>query len=421
MKNGKIANKITKQMIKFSESISYRLSKPLKRLITEIIYGIQASKDIKLSNISRALKEDIPLIKTENRLSRNLSKFDLTKKISEGILALSKNKIKEDTILALDITDLRKEYGKEMENLAPVYNGSKKEIGMGWWLIDIIGADVKGEKIIPLYQKIYSQNEEGFISENEYIINAIKEVNSFHKGKGIWAIDRGGDRNVIFKTLIIDIKSEFVIRLTEKRNLIINDRQESISQIVSKCKYKEQISMKVNKEGVEKKFKLFCGSEIVRLPFYQYKDLKIVVIKGFGDEPIILLTSLLDKEPKEILEIYLTRWKCEESFRFIKQAYNLEDIRIRKWQGLKNLIGLILAVFYFVSVELAQKIKLNILLQKIYKKAKRFFEIPPFKHYAIVDGLYRILFSFKGIKEFIKKASQEGFIQRWFTLFIILK
>jgi hypothetical protein len=30
-----------------------------------------------------------------------------------------------------------------------------------------------------------------------------------------------------------------------------------------------------------------------------------------------------------IVEIYLTRWKCEESFRYIKQCYNLEDIRVR--------------------------------------------------------------------------------------------
>jgi hypothetical protein len=400
-KNGKTANKITKQMLKFSEAVSKGLKKPLKKFVTEMIYGIQASKDVKLSNISRALKEDIPLIKTENRLSRNLSKFDLTENISKGILESSVNKIREDTILALDLTDLRKEYARKMENLAKIYNGSKKEIATGWWLIDVIGADIEGEKIIPIYQKIYSQNEEGFISENEYIINAIKEVNSFHKNKGIWAIDRGGDRDIIFKNLI-DIEAKFVIRLTERRNLIVNNKEESISKIVSRCKCKEQIEMKVNRDDVEKKFNLACSFWIVKLPTCQYKDLKIVVIKGFGGEPIILLTSILDKGLKEILEIYLTRWKCEESFRFIKQAYNLEDVRIRKWQGLKNLISLILAVFYFISVELAQKTKLNILLQKIYKKAKRFFEIPAFKHYAIADGLYRILFFFKGIKEFIK-------------------
>jgi hypothetical protein len=41
----------------------------------DMLYGIQNAKDIKLSEISRALCEDIDLIKTENRLSRNLMKL----------------------------------------------------------------------------------------------------------------------------------------------------------------------------------------------------------------------------------------------------------------------------------------------------------------------------------------------------------
>ena len=60
------------QMSKFSGIISKSFKKPKKRLIKEMLYGIQASKDVKLSNISRTLKEDQPLIKTEDRLSRNL-------------------------------------------------------------------------------------------------------------------------------------------------------------------------------------------------------------------------------------------------------------------------------------------------------------------------------------------------------------
>jgi len=35
-----------------------------------MLYGIQASKDVKLSNISRTLKEEQSLIKTEDRLSK---------------------------------------------------------------------------------------------------------------------------------------------------------------------------------------------------------------------------------------------------------------------------------------------------------------------------------------------------------------
>jgi hypothetical protein len=53
------------QLSKFSGIISKRFTKPKQRLIKEILYGIQASKDIKLSNIARTLKED------QVRLRRN--------------------------------------------------------------------------------------------------------------------------------------------------------------------------------------------------------------------------------------------------------------------------------------------------------------------------------------------------------------
>ena len=66
------------QLSKFSEIISKGFKKPKKRLIKEMLYGIQASKDVKLSNISRTLKEEQSLIKTEDRLSRNLDDEDFT-------------------------------------------------------------------------------------------------------------------------------------------------------------------------------------------------------------------------------------------------------------------------------------------------------------------------------------------------------
>jgi hypothetical protein len=38
----------------------------------QMLYGIQASTDVKLSNIARSLNEEIALVKTESRLSRNI-------------------------------------------------------------------------------------------------------------------------------------------------------------------------------------------------------------------------------------------------------------------------------------------------------------------------------------------------------------
>jgi hypothetical protein len=52
------------QLSKFSGIISKDLPKAKQRLVREMIYGIQAAKDVKLSNITRSLNESLPLMKT---------------------------------------------------------------------------------------------------------------------------------------------------------------------------------------------------------------------------------------------------------------------------------------------------------------------------------------------------------------------
>ena len=60
---------------------------------------------------------------------------------------------------------------------------------------------------------------------------------------------------------------------------------------------------------------------------------------------------------------------------------------------------LILAVAYFATVYLGDKLKLKMLVERIYLVSKRFFGVPTFFNYAIADGLYNLLFAEKtGIK-----------------------
>ena len=88
--NARTVAAIKGQLSKFSGIIAHELSKAKRRLIREMIYGIQASKDIKLSNITRSLNESIPLIKTEDRLSRNLDDEDFTEAMNNQICRLRK-------------------------------------------------------------------------------------------------------------------------------------------------------------------------------------------------------------------------------------------------------------------------------------------------------------------------------------------
>ena len=122
-------------------------SEPLAGFVSQMLFGIQSSQDVKLSNIGRALQEKIPLIRTEKRLSRNLKSAELEKELTPQLVRMGSSRIQPNTVLALDLSDVRQEYAQKMENLAMVRDGSAGELHLGSWLCDVTGAEVNGGEV----------------------------------------------------------------------------------------------------------------------------------------------------------------------------------------------------------------------------------------------------------------------------------
>ena len=394
MQDSKLRSRLKAQLTKFALQLSEGLSRPLQKFVTQMLFGVQASQDVKLSNIARSLREDIALIKTEDRLSRNLDASELEGHVSERLAAMGSRRVEQDTVLCLDISDLRKEYAQKMEYLAQVRDGSTGELHVGYWLCDITGAEVKSSEIVPLYQKLYSAEAENFQSENAEILAAVDLVGGHTRGRGIWALDRGGDRRQLLEPLL-ERGARFVIRSTGKRLVVDRHRLKgSLAEVGGRCRLRYPARVIKIEGGKEKVYQLRYGTEPVRLPGRE-EELHLVVVAGFGQEPLLLLTNLPVARDSEslwwIVQIYLTRWKIEETFRFLKQSYNLEDIRVLRYQRLKNLVVLVTAAAYFAATFLGQRLKLKILCEKLLIISLRFFGIPPFRFYALADGIRKIL------------------------------
>jgi hypothetical protein len=62
-----------------------------------------------------------------------------------------------------------------------------------------------------------------------------------------------------------------------------------------------------------------------------------------------------------------------------------------KYQRLKNLVVLVTAAAYFAATFLGQRMKLRILCEKLLIISHRFFGIPPFRFYALADGIKNVL------------------------------
>jgi hypothetical protein len=398
--DSRLAAKIKSQITRFAGRLTDGWPKTLRRFVGQVLYGIQAAEDVKVSNIARSLNEAIPLIKTENRLCRNLASEDLTDRINQFLMWDGAGVVREDTVLALDLGDLSKKYARCMEHLATVRDGSTGELSKGYWLCEVIAAHPYGDRIMPLYGELYSQAAEGFESENAEMLRAIERVSQATDKRGIWAIDRGGDRRKILIPLI-DRQLQFVVRQDGDRHILLASGTKcSVQEASRRCATPIQRTVEVERNGRRTRLVLHLGSMLVKLPERSYTPLWLVVIRGFGEQPIMLLTNVAPTPDRQhavwIADIYLTRWKCEEAYRFTKQAYGLEDVRVRSYVALRNVYALVTAVLYFVSVVIGAKAKLNLLFKQVCEKAKRFYEIATFYQYAVADGIHRLLFASPG-------------------------
>ena len=395
--DSKLGSKIKSQITRFAGRLTEGMDKVTRRWVSEMLYGIQASKDVKVSEVARSLNEPIALIKTENRLCRNLAEQDVTERVNRWTAWEGSAAVDEDTVLAIDLGDIRKTYAKKMEYLGNVRDGSTGDIVPGYWVCEVLAARPNGDRVTPLYGELYAQKAEDFESENSQILKAIGLVSAATDKKGIWAIDRGGDRRKIIIPLL-DGKLQFVIRQDGDRHILLpRGAKRSVADAARWCRTPFEKVVEIEREGHVEKKHLKLGSMPVRLPERPAVPLWLVVIRGLAAHPILLLTNVPPKPGQNhaewIGEIYLTRWKCEEAYRFIKQSYHLEDVRVRSYIALRNTYVLIHAVFYFVSVVIATKSKLNLIFKKVCEKAKRFYEIATFFQYAIADGIHRLLFA----------------------------
>lgn len=400
MSISQINYKLQEQIKNFSGKLSGGLNKTGGRFIAQAIYGILKRKSVRLSNIARSLNESIPLIKTENRLSRQLNREGLDTCISKSIIEESSKRIKKETLLVLDLSDIRKNYAEKMEYLTKVRDGSTGEIVKGYWLLEIIGFNKKQSELLPLYSELYSSISPKFVSENVEIFDAIDLVRDSIGTKGTWVMDRGCDRNKIFKYLIKH-EHNFIIRLKGNRNLIYKDQEILTGEMIkySKILYRESI-VKTGK-GEKKVIPLTYRYLKVKLPNIK-KNLYLLIIEGFGEKPLMLLTTIKLKRKfkllQDILSSYISRWKIEETIRFVKQSYNLEDIRLLRYRSLRNMIAIVLAVIYFVAVHLGGRTRLEILARYAIEASKLLFGIPDFRYYTITDGIHEIFSKFlKGI------------------------
>ena len=398
MDYSRIARKLREKVAGFSGELSKGLPKVAERFVREMVYGIQASQSVVLTKIGRMLEEPISLKKVQGRLSRQLLRRGMGEKVQRNLLLMASKHVGEDTLLILDPSDIRKKYARKMQYLATVHDSSEGELASGYWTCNVVATEVDGSKIVPLVGRLYSAESPEFVSENVEILGVMDMVLEAVKKRGLWVIDRGGDRRNLIVPMLKK-QCRFLIRLIGNRNLLWAGKEMLASEIAKDCPmiYSETI-VKID-DGKEKVYHLEFGYRNVKFSGRK-ETLGLLVVRGFGQEPMMLLTTEPLRKSRKVLwrlvRAYMRRWAIEETIRYIKQSYELEDVRVLNYRSLQNIIPLVCAVAYFAAVLLDTASKLQVMAGYVLKAAKRVFGIPEFHYYCIADGLTSIFMRYPG-------------------------
>ena len=386
----------------FSLKISKGLKRPQEKFVHQMIYGILAGNKLHLSEIARALKESITLKKTIDRLSKNLHAFDGKDSVMHNYLGLVRQQVKDDyAVIIIDNSDIVKPASTKLEALSEIRDGSTGEITQGYLTIEAAVLSEKGKMPLPVYEKVFSAAEKGFISETHENLCCLQSLTENFSSRCVRTLDRGFDANEYY-CYSLKHGERFVIRAKKNRNVIYGGQTCNIMDVALRYKGAYRMDFK-DKKGRTIRCKMSCIP--VRLCEFPSRELVLAVVYGFGEEPMLLLSSLKMQEKKKlchiITKVYLLRWRIEEYFRFKKQQFELEDLRVMSLQSIRNLNLLAMLAVGYISLATSVH-KDSIFLAEIKECSKRIYGMPQFVYYAIGYALERVLsMSRSGISSFL--------------------
>ena len=379
------------------------------KFVCDMTYGMLASGSSMLSEIARNLNEKIPLIKTVNRLSRNLQDLsdDERNVVMDNYLKAIKPNYNDQSVIVIDGSDITKPASTKLEALCQVRDGSTGEIGIGYHTIG--AAVLSSENKLPfgVYSRIYSSAEKEFVSEDQEMLNCFKFLSGHFKKSNIRTMDRGFDNNRYYR-YFIENGEKFIIRAKKNRNVKYKGKTENILEVANKFKGKYALKFK-DKNG--RKIDVKISIIPIELCEFQGVSLNLVVVYGFGEIPMMLITNL-DSDDKRICvtvcKVYLMRWRIEEYFKFKKQCFDYENLRVRSLKSIRNLDFLLTMAIGYIS-KLSDKDDTMILRFEVIFASKRLFDVSDFLYYSIADGIFEILkYTKRGISEHLKPPIRDG-------------
>jgi len=390
-----LGNGLKRGLLRYAKKISKGFHKPTQRFMADMIYGIIASGSCKLTDIGRALKEDISLKKVVDRLGRNLAEFSDKDTLMANYLAAIRPSIDKDTMLLIDGSDVTKPCSPKMEAIGSVYDASAETYGNGYWTMGVAALTRQNGQPIPVYEKLYpctKQGGSGFNAETKGALQYLRD----HFDKSIPRVfDRGFDSGNIMQELVRR-EERFIIRQNQNRVVVHNGKRTKIEDVARGLNCQQTLSFH-SKSGNASICKV--GMTQIVLPNLHHLKLNLVVCKEFGEKPLVLYTNLDETAESiavRVVKAYLMRWRIEEMYAFKKQSLHFEGFRVRSLDAIQTLDLLLTAAVGYIGT-LCAKVDEDIFVVELIAASKRiqknhvFLRKTKFFYYAVLDGISCVL------------------------------
>lgn len=385
--------------VKFVKKIAKGLSKPNTKFLTHMLYGITTQNSIILSDIARASSPNIQIKKAVEKYERHLDEYSKYQDLVETNYAnMVKPYINNRKLYFVDGGDITKDKETKFENLGYVLDGSNKhQLSTGYKIYEIDTID-NLDQPISLVSDIESSNNSKLndsnkeLSENLEWAKRMKNVSKTY-GNGTFVMDRGFDGANIMEE-IINNGDDFIIRASHlNRKILVNNETTTISDLAQKCKGKYALTSKFRGNSYDLK----ASSFNFKIKSTTNKDLSkklltLVIVKGYAIDPktkneayMALITSRQISGRDKTLSVvkdYILRWKIEENFKYKKQQFGLEQIKVRKFNRIKALGRLLSIILFFNNVVNLEAIGKHV--RTIVKLSRKFIS---FWLYRIADGI----------------------------------
>src|SRR5699024_10282633 len=236
--------------------------------------------------------------------------------------------------------DVIKPHGQAFESLGKVRDGSSKDNKMekGYHVTEIVGLTAKQQQPVSLFSRIHSSWEKSYKSANNILFEGLKHVINHLKQKATFIFDRGYDMNALF-AFMHQHKQQYIVRLTEKRNIFWKGKWFKSSVLRDSRKGKIKTTLTFREDGKTQRKTVYVSHLNVKITASR-RSIRLVLVYGLGEQPMMLATNktvLGKKDAIDIVRHYMSRWRIEGYFRFKKQHFEFENFRVRSLTSMNNL------------------------------------------------------------------------------------